>query len=103
MPPDQFFRTRIFEPLGMRDTYFAVPANKRDRLVTLHTIKDGKLLASHKMSGGIHTGFPARTVTCFSGGGGLSSTSAPAIARATSSCSGKASFTSRSYAPLQMT
>ena len=74
MPPDQFFRTRIFEPLGMRDTYFAVPADKRDRLVTLHTMKDGKLLASHEMSGGIHTDFPARTVTYFSGGGGLSST-----------------------------
>ena len=76
MPLDRFFRTRIFEPLGMRDTYFAVPAEKRDRLATLHLMKEGKLVASHEMSGSIHTDFPARPVTYFSGGGGLSSTTA---------------------------
>jgi CubicO group peptidase (beta-lactamase class C family) len=76
MPLDQFFRSRIFEPLGMRDTYFAVPADKRDRLVALHEMKDGKLVASHAMTEGIHTDFPARPVTYFSGGGGLSSTTA---------------------------
>ena len=74
VPLDQFFRTRIFEPLGMRDTYFAVPADKRDRLVALHIIKDGKLVASHEMTSGVHPDFPARPVTYFSGGGGLSST-----------------------------
>jgi CubicO group peptidase (beta-lactamase class C family) len=60
----------------MRDTYFAIPADKRDRLVALHTMKDGKLVASHEMNGGIHTDFPARPVTYFFGGGGLSSTTA---------------------------
>src|SRR6059058_5684382 len=76
MPLDQFFRTRIFEPLGMRDTYFAVPAEKRDRLVALHLIKGGQLVASHNQEGGIHADFPAHPVTYFSGGGGLSSTTA---------------------------
>lgn len=33
--PD-FYRTRIFEPLGMADTDFHVPAGKRDRLATLY-------------------------------------------------------------------
>jgi CubicO group peptidase (beta-lactamase class C family) len=32
MSLDDFFRTRIFEPLGMPDTGFIVPANKLDRL-----------------------------------------------------------------------
>jgi CubicO group peptidase (beta-lactamase class C family) len=32
MPLDQFFQKRIFEPLGMKDTYFYLPDNKVDRL-----------------------------------------------------------------------
>ncbi|TMF73644.1 MAG: beta-lactamase family protein [Chloroflexi bacterium] len=31
-PLAEFFRTRIFEPLGMKDTGFVVPENKNDRL-----------------------------------------------------------------------
>jgi len=37
MPLDQFFRTRIFEPLGMKDTYFFPPEAKLDRLATAYT------------------------------------------------------------------
>ena len=33
-PLDAFFRDRIFEPLGMRDTGFSVPASSQDRLAT---------------------------------------------------------------------
>ena len=33
-PLETFFRERIFEPLGMRDTGFSVPAGKLDRLAT---------------------------------------------------------------------
>ena len=41
---DAFFKGRIFDPLGMRDTFFAVPADKRDRVVTAHSRKpDGSL------------------------------------------------------------
>ncbi len=36
-PLDEFFRTRIFEPLGMKDTYFYPPADKLDRLATAYT------------------------------------------------------------------
>ena len=36
-PLDQFFRTRIFEPLGMKDTYFFPPDNKLERLATAYT------------------------------------------------------------------
>jgi CubicO group peptidase (beta-lactamase class C family) len=37
MPLDEFFRTRIFEPLGMKDTFFFPPDNKVDRLTTAYT------------------------------------------------------------------
>lgn len=36
-PLDEFFRTRIFEPLGMKDTYFYPPESKLDRLATAYT------------------------------------------------------------------
>jgi CubicO group peptidase (beta-lactamase class C family) len=41
-PLDEFFRTRIFEPLGMNDTYFYPPENKLDRLATAYTYYDDK-------------------------------------------------------------
>ncbi len=45
VPLDQFLRTRIFEPLGMKDTYFYLPPEKVDRLATVYTYYDGKGLA----------------------------------------------------------
>jgi CubicO group peptidase (beta-lactamase class C family) len=42
MPLDEFFRTRIFEPLGMKDAYFYLPADKVPRLATVYTYYDGK-------------------------------------------------------------
>jgi CubicO group peptidase (beta-lactamase class C family) len=36
-PLDVFFRERIFEPLGMKDTYFYVPDEKVERLATVYT------------------------------------------------------------------
>jgi CubicO group peptidase (beta-lactamase class C family) len=36
MPLDEFFRTRIFEPLGMVDTAFWCPEHKHDRLAALY-------------------------------------------------------------------
>ncbi len=41
-PLDEFFRTRIFEPLGMKDTYFYPPDNKLDRLATAYTYYSDK-------------------------------------------------------------
>jgi CubicO group peptidase (beta-lactamase class C family) len=41
-PLDEFFRTRIFEPLGMQDTYFYPPENKLPRLATAYTYYDDK-------------------------------------------------------------
>lgn len=36
-PLDEFFRVRIFQPLGMTDTYFFPPENKLDRLASAYT------------------------------------------------------------------
>jgi CubicO group peptidase (beta-lactamase class C family) len=41
-PLDEFFRTRIFEPLGMTDSYFFPPENKLDRVATAYTYYDDK-------------------------------------------------------------
>lgn len=72
MPLDRFMADRIFGPLGMQDTYFEVPANKRSRLTGYYGITSGPpaLLDSPD------TGSFTRRPTFLSGGGGLVS-SAP--------------------------
>lgn len=42
MPFDQFLRKRIFDPLGMDDTWFYLPESKADRLVRVQEPVDGK-------------------------------------------------------------
>jgi CubicO group peptidase (beta-lactamase class C family) len=39
---DQFLKDRLFDPLGMNDTGFVVPPEKRDRLTTLYNFASGK-------------------------------------------------------------
>jgi CubicO group peptidase (beta-lactamase class C family) len=80
-PLDEFFRTRIFAPLGMKDTYFFPPDNKLDRLTTAYTyfpekglnrfpdtpIREGSFVYS--------ADYPSRgPKKLFSGGAGLVST-----------------------------
>jgi CubicO group peptidase (beta-lactamase class C family) len=42
---DAFFRDRIFDPLGMKDTHFYLPADKVARLATAYTWYEGKGLS----------------------------------------------------------
>ena len=42
MPFDKFLRTRIFDPLGMDDTWFYLPKEKQERLVAIQYKKDEK-------------------------------------------------------------
>ncbi len=44
MPYEEFVRTRIFQPLGMKDSCIFLPADKRSRLVSVYTSKDGKMV-----------------------------------------------------------
>ncbi|WP_373518818.1 serine hydrolase domain-containing protein [Pricia sp.] len=73
LPFDQFLRTRIFQPLGMNDTWFYLPKEKQDRLVTVQQIEDGKW---RKYSETFYdTDYPIKGAKrFFSGGAGLSST-----------------------------
>jgi CubicO group peptidase (beta-lactamase class C family) len=74
---DEFFRTRIFEPLGMKDTYFTIPQSKATRLVNLYTEKpDGKLVKAtvQMLNGPVTPAYPLEQSTYYSGGAGLSST-----------------------------
>ncbi len=66
---DQFLRTRIFEPLGMVDTGFFVPAEKCDRLAGLYGHLPGQE-GLRRMEGQVPTELPVFQ----SGGGGLFST-----------------------------
>ncbi|MDR0792498.1 MAG: beta-lactamase family protein [Chitinophagaceae bacterium] len=73
MPFDKFLRTRLFEPLGMNDTYFYIPDNKKNRLVSVQQKTDGEW---KKYPGNFFdSDYPIKGAkTFFSGGGGLSST-----------------------------
>ena len=78
MTLDDFFKTRIFEPLGMNDTYFMVPKEKAARLVNLYREDStGKLYISHSdvLNGKFTTPeYALQSSTYYSGGAGLSST-----------------------------
>lgn len=70
---DQFFRARIFQPLGMNDTYFYLPEQKYSRLVGLHQTSGGTPKKMLPPTGkGINPDYPATKGTYFSGGAGLS-------------------------------
>ncbi|GAB2966344.1 serine hydrolase domain-containing protein [Hymenobacter coalescens] len=73
-PLDQFLRRRLFEPLGMRDTYFYLPADKQTRLVSLYTEDAAKALVKTPATPAFTPDYPKRPGTYFSGGAGLSST-----------------------------
>jgi len=80
-PLDEFLRTRIFEPLGMKDTYFFPPEEKVGRLATAYTYYPDKGLnrfpekpvveGTFSYSADYPVSGPKKL---FSGGGGLCST-----------------------------
>jgi len=72
---DQFLHDYIFEPLGMKDTYFYLPENKFDRLAVLYSIDSANHLVKMKNSNGFNPDYPKSGGKYFAGGGGLSSTS----------------------------
>src|SRR6516164_7834133 len=78
MSLDEFLHKKIFEPLGMKDTYFYLPKEKWNRLATLYTedsagrvVKDGE---TFQLNGTFYVNYPDMVGTYYSGGGGLSST-----------------------------
>jgi len=80
-PLDEFLRSRIFEPLGLTDTYFYPPENKLSRLATAYTWYPDKGLSRFpdtpitEGAFSYSADYPARgPKKLFSGGAGLCST-----------------------------
>ncbi|MCC6367721.1 MAG: beta-lactamase family protein [Bryobacterales bacterium] len=74
MPLDQFIRTRITGPLGMKDTRFFIPPAERDRLATVYASgPGGKIVRAEEGSRGQghYVDGPRKS---FAGGAGLTST-----------------------------
>ena len=74
MPLDKYFEQRITGPLGMKDTYFFLPLDRKDRLAAVYTSgSDGALIRSPEgaRGQGHYVTGPRRN---FAGGAGLVST-----------------------------
>lgn len=78
MPLDKYLQQKIFEPLGMKDTYFFLPKEKQARLVALYTQGNNTIRIQDSLislNGTFSRDFPkTANGTYFSGGAGLSST-----------------------------
>jgi len=73
MPFDEFLRKRLFDPLGMDDTWFYLPGVKAERLVSVQQKEDDKWVKYPVTF--YDTDYPIKgSKTFFSGGAGLSST-----------------------------
>ncbi len=70
IPLDEYFKSKIFEPLNMEDTGFYVPKEKLDRLSEVY-YRDGE---GELKSGGFMAEAFKKPPVLFSGGGGLVST-----------------------------
>ena len=74
-PLDIFLKTRILDPLAMRDTHFYLPKNKSDRLAVVYSATDDGLLRAPDPGGmvgqGAYADGPRKS---FSGGAGYLST-----------------------------
>lgn len=68
MSLEEYFQRRIFKPLGMMDTSYAVPEAKQARVPTLHRRADGLLQEQPR------TPIPSTPTPPFRGDGGLYST-----------------------------
>src|SRR5688500_15506005 len=75
MSLNQFFQQRIFNPLGMNDTYFYLPANKHARLATLYAEDREKRAVKYTTPpAGVSVDYPKQQGTYYSGGAGLTGT-----------------------------
>ena len=73
MPFDKFLKSRLFDPLGMNDTWFYLPDEKASRLVTVQEPKEGTWAKFPVTS--YDPDYPIKGAkSYFAGGAGLSST-----------------------------
>jgi CubicO group peptidase (beta-lactamase class C family) len=72
-----YFRKNIFEPLGMKNTFFYLPKEKQAKLVPIYLQKEDGTLEMATNTGGVSSGmdYPLQADNNhYAGGGGLSST-----------------------------
>ncbi|AKD56830.1 serine hydrolase domain-containing protein [Spirosoma radiotolerans] len=67
---DQFLHARLFDPLGMNDTYFYLPTAKQNRLAMVYVEDEAKAIRPLPSL----RDYPKKAGTYYSGGAGLSST-----------------------------
>ncbi|MEO6837804.1 MAG: serine hydrolase domain-containing protein [Ginsengibacter sp.] len=75
MTLEEFFTKKIFQPLGMKDTYFNVPASKASRVVNFFLQDSTGVIKKQEsvFDGSLDMNYPTEKKDYFSGGGGLSS------------------------------
>ena len=72
---EAYCQKNIFDPLGMKDTYFNVPTAKANRMPTVYTENDDhQIIEWSPTFRNINPNYPIVPKTYFSGGAGLSST-----------------------------
>jgi CubicO group peptidase (beta-lactamase class C family) len=72
---EEFLTKNIFEPLGMKDTYFNVPSSKANRLPVVYTEETNhSIIPWSPTFRNINPDYPLMNMKYFSGGAGLSST-----------------------------
>jgi CubicO group peptidase (beta-lactamase class C family) len=75
MSLEAYCQKNIFDPLGMKDTYFNVPENKADRMPNVYTENEQhEVIDWGPTFRKINPNYPLMKKTYFSGGAGLSST-----------------------------
>jgi CubicO group peptidase (beta-lactamase class C family) len=71
---DAYFKANIFEPLGMKESFFNLPAELGSRLATVYTEENGKIIPWSPTFRNINPNYPLEKKGYFSGGAGLSMT-----------------------------
>jgi CubicO group peptidase (beta-lactamase class C family) len=75
MSLEEYLTKKIFQPLGMKDTYFNVPSDKADRLATVYTEDSlNHIIRWSKTFRSIDPDYPVMQKHYYSGGAGLTST-----------------------------
>jgi CubicO group peptidase (beta-lactamase class C family) len=70
---DEYFKENIFEPLGMKDTYFTVPLEKSSRMPKVYTENaENQIIPWDPTFRNLDPNYPLFPRTYFSGGAGLS-------------------------------
>jgi CubicO group peptidase (beta-lactamase class C family) len=69
---DAYFKAHIFDPLGMKESFFNLPEALGSRLASVYTEENGQIIPWSPTFRNINPNYPLDKKTYFSGGAGLS-------------------------------